>query len=133
MNKFYENLSQDEKNDYLVGHLLAAIGRGDFRNQVAMLVDYVQREAYFRGVEQGRKEAEVQQEPKKPRRRLVEILAEEWTFWPDVQAVEQTCLGHVMCTARGRNLIFGEVEVASDQDTAVVTESKWLEAKFSKK
>ena len=134
MNSYYESLSQDEKNDYLVGVLTTAIGRGDFRHQLALMTDYIQREAYYRGVEQGRKEAVTREEiAKKPKRTLAEILAEEWEVWPEVQAVEQTCLGHVMCTTQGRALIFGEFEVACDQDTAVVTESKWLGAKLAKK
>lgn len=133
MNSYYEGLSQNEKNDYLVGVLTTAIGRGDFRHQLALMTDYIQREAYYRGVEQGRKEAAIQQETAKPKRTLAEILAEEWVCWPDVQAVEQTCLGHVMCTTRGQALIFGEFEVACDQVTAVVTEGKWLEAILAKK
>ena len=133
MNSYYESLSQNEKNDYLVGVLTTAIGRGDFRHQLALMTDYIQREAYYRGVEQGRKEAAIQQETAKPKRTLAEILAEEWVCWPDVQAVEQTCLGQVMCTTRGRALTFGDVEIACDQDTAVVTEKKWLEAILAKK
>ena len=133
MNSYYESLSQNEKNDYLVGVLTTAIGRGDFRHQLALMTDYIQREAYYRGVEQGRKEAVIQKEIAKPKRTLAEILAEEWVCWPAVQAVEQTCLGQVMCTTRGRALIFGDVEIACDQDTAVVTEGKWLEAILAKK
>ena len=138
MNSYYESLSQDEKNDYLVGVLATAIGRGDFRHQLALMTDYIQREAYYRGVEQGRKEAVIQQEiAKKPKRSLLEILAETWVRWPTAnhphanrpQAVQQTSLGDIFCSTHGRNRMFGYLEIARDQDTAVVTEAEWCQAR----
>lgn len=136
MNKYYESLSQNERNDYLVGVLTTAIGRGDFRHQVALMTDYIQREAYYRGVEQGRKEIETRiaaEQETKPSRTLLEILAAEWDLWPaayDPDAVEQTSLGDIFCSTLGRSRRFGTVEIARDQDTAVVTKSMWTAAKL---
>lgn len=133
MNSYYESLSQNCKNDYLVGVLTTAIGRGDFRNQLALMTDYIQREAYARGVEQGRKEAVIRQEiTNKPKRTLLEILAETWVRWPTAnhpQAVQQTSLGDIFCSTYGRKRMFGYVEIAQDQDTAVVTEAEWCQAR----
>lgn len=56
---------------------------------------------------------------------LVEILAAQWATWPAEQAVEQTVLGDVFCCVKGRALKFGTYQIASDQDSAVVTPSQW--------
>jgi hypothetical protein len=58
-------------------------------------------------------------------RHLVEILAENWRVWPAQKAVEQTCLGDVYCSTKGRDLMFGNHEIAVDQDSAVVTKEMW--------
>ena len=58
-------------------------------------------------------------------RKLVQILAENWRFWPARKTVEQTSLGDVFCSAKGRDLMFGNHEIASDQDSAVVTKEMW--------
>jgi hypothetical protein len=58
-------------------------------------------------------------------RHLVEILAENWRVWPARKAVEQTSLGDVYCSAKGRDLMFGNHEIASDQDSVVVTKEMW--------
>lgn len=66
-----------------------------------------------------------QQNPLGGQRNLVEILAENWRVWPARKVVEQTSLGDVYCSAKGRDLMFGNHEIASDQGSAVVTKEMW--------
>ena len=40
----------DEQVSYWVGRLLIAIGKGQFRDEVYLMIDYYQRDAYARGI-----------------------------------------------------------------------------------
>lgn len=57
--------------------------------------------------------------------KLVDILVQNWKVWPAGVAVEQTSLGDVFCTTKGRAQMYGTHEIASDQSYAVVTKEQW--------
>lgn len=53
-------MSSQQQLNYWVGHLLVAIGSGDFRGAVYELMTFYQREAYERGVKEGARRAQPQ-------------------------------------------------------------------------
>ena len=50
----YESLSFEGKINYWAGGILVAIGGGKFRDAIALMVDYISREAYARGFAEGK-------------------------------------------------------------------------------
>jgi hypothetical protein len=57
---------------------------------------------------------------------LLEILARDWTYWKGGQRAYQEANG-VLIASEGYcfRTVRGHAELASDRETAVVTESKW--------
>lgn len=52
--KTYKALSHEGRISFWVGSLIVSIGTGTFRDTVALMVDFIMREAYERGVEAGK-------------------------------------------------------------------------------
>lgn len=61
--------------------------------------------------------------------KLLDILVREWKEWPAGQAVEQTCLGVIICTTYGHKRMFGYYGIAEDQELAVITREMWEQAR----
>lgn len=55
MNDFTK-MTRKEQVAYWVGTLCLAIGKGKFNEEVSLMMDFYQREAYERGIEAGKKQ-----------------------------------------------------------------------------
>ena len=88
--------------------------------------EHFEREWYLRGDQIEGLEAQLtQRQMPADAQTLVKILAANWAVWPAGQAVEQTSLGDVFCSTKGRAQMFGTHQIASDQDIAAVTREQW--------
>lgn len=51
------DMTRKEQVSYWVGFLCLAIGKGTFKEDINLIIDFYQREAYERGIAEGKKQS----------------------------------------------------------------------------